>query len=490
MSRPLHLPGFALAILLLLWPAIYNGQPFFCPDTTTYVRGADAAIEQATGWTTPWTLPAVAAQGADSSSAAATGAAAMPSVSSIAEKTVLAGRSIYYGALLYFGEITGGFWLSVAVQAGLLVTSVALTLGAMGLASAARTSLSLAIIGLLTPAALFASYLMPDVFTGLTILACAMLIAKPDLPRSHRVFWFVLLTAALSFHATHVLLAAALLVLGLGLQLRRPEPGRRVGLGAIAVALLLAVLAEKTFGLAVERFVGAPPLRPPFLMARVIDDGPGYDYLKASCPGNGFQVCRFMERLPTGSDDFLWSFDPARGVFATVDGQTRRALSAEQMRFVLAVIAHDPLGQASAAAGNVLYQLRLLRVPEFGYEAWNLDGYRVKIPEPHRSRLFDSPAGRSQMPVEPLGWVGMISFIAALGLIVWRLATRWRHVDPALRTLIGLLLVAVLLNAVICGVLSTPHHRYQARIAWLLPLAALMLEFWLRQPRPATAAPH
>jgi hypothetical protein len=36
-------------------------------------------------------------------------------------------------------------------------------------------------------------------------------------------------------------------------------------------------------------------------------------------------------------------------------------------------------------------------------------------------------------------------------------------------------------NALAAGALSGPHPRYQARIAWLLPLVAVL--FW-RGPRP------
>ena len=45
----------------------------------------------------------------------------------------------------------------------------------------------------------------------------------------------------------------------------------------------------------------------------------------------------------------------------------------------------------------------------------------------------------------------------------------------------GCVLVGVLANAAATGALSGPHDRYQARIAWLLPLAGLLA--W-----PATAA--
>ena len=34
--------------MLLLWPAIVNRQPFFFPDTTSYVRAADLAVRLVT----------------------------------------------------------------------------------------------------------------------------------------------------------------------------------------------------------------------------------------------------------------------------------------------------------------------------------------------------------------------------------------------------------------------------------------------------------
>ena len=36
------------------------------------------------------------------------------------------------------------------------------------------------------------------------------------------------------------------------------------------------------------------------------------------------------------------------------------------------------------------------------------------------------------------------------------------------------MLVGVSVNALVTGALSGPHDRYQARIAWLLPLAGLL----------------
>jgi hypothetical protein len=45
--------------------------------------------------------------------------------------------------------------------------------------------------------------------------------------------------------------------------------------------------------------------------------------------------------------------------------------------------------------------------------------------------------------------------------------------------------VALMINAFVCGVLSDPHHRYQARLIWLLPAAAVLNVAALRR----TASP-
>ena len=43
-------------LAVLVWPALYNGQPIFFPDTTAYIRGADAGMQAAFGRRTAWSL--------------------------------------------------------------------------------------------------------------------------------------------------------------------------------------------------------------------------------------------------------------------------------------------------------------------------------------------------------------------------------------------------------------------------------------------------
>ena len=452
---------------LMMWPAFYNGQPFFFPDTTAYVRGADAAAQRLTGVATVWTKQAVD----------------HPSVSSIADKTVLAGRSIYYGGLLYLGERVANEWLAVAFQALILTSALMATMVSFGLLRWQYVSILMIIVAVFTSAPLYASFLMPDVFTGLTILACCILLTCDMRGHDARaLFWVVLLAVALTFHTTHAILALIMFVLGLGLYLwRRPYVVPR-GLAAIGGALVFAYICGAAFNVGVTKLVGAPPLTPPFLMARLIDDGPGFRYIEDTCPGSGFVVCDFRARLPLASDDFLWSHDPEHGVFAVSEPAIRRALSREQYRFAAAVIEHEPWDQFKISVGNALVQAGRVGSSEFSYTDDDKSTFADKVPESYLEVMKTTAAYRGTMPIGLLSALSYLSSVAGLAVIVYlsvfarRDAGRRSHGVIQFMTLV---VCGVAANAAVTGVMSGPHDRYEARVAWLLPAAALIAHFSL-----------
>ena len=127
-SRPV---SFALTVIAfaaaLLWPALVNGGPFWFPDTSTYIRGADAAYVAATGDTTEWSGEidkVVITQPSDRTAPVIAGKA--PPSAQV--KPVLSGRSIYYGASLYAPMQLIGSWGAVIVQALLVAFAVVLAL--------------------------------------------------------------------------------------------------------------------------------------------------------------------------------------------------------------------------------------------------------------------------------------------------------------------------------------------------------------------------
>jgi hypothetical protein len=153
------------------------------------------------------------------------------------------------------------------------------------------------------------------------------------LERWEFLFWFCAICYSMLVHFSHLLTVAGLVILAALHGVRSINKARWFACGTLATAMVIALLGERAFFHAVEKMTGAPPIRPPFLMARIIEDGPGYRYLQATCPHNGLAVCAFRDRFPSSADTFLWATDSNRGVFSTADPQTRRALSAEQLRF-------------------------------------------------------------------------------------------------------------------------------------------------------------
>ncbi|HXQ10679.1 MAG TPA: hypothetical protein VN805_06725, partial [Caulobacteraceae bacterium] len=83
----------------------------------------------------------------------------------------------------------------------------------------------------------------------------------------------------------------------------------------------------------------------------------------------------------------------------------------------------------------------------------------------------------------------VIAVAVSLGFIALRLMGRAGKIDDDLKIFSAILVSLVLANALICGALAGPQARYQTRVEWLIPLAALLQGLaWARRWREAAAA--
>lgn len=502
---PWRLLALALAALLLGLPAWWNGQPLFYPDTPTYLRGAEMGAARIAG---PHRLAPWVAAAAAPSTQAGTAAMATPGLTSVNDKVVLAGRSVYYGALLYASHLAGSLWWTVAVQALCVAWVLHLLLVRLwGLGTPAYLG-HVAVLAATTPLAVFTGLLMPDVFAGLAVLAVAMLaVYWRRLSGPERAGLAGLLLFALAGHASHVALAAALLAAALALRLLRRgwQHLAMPALGTVAVCIAAAVAAEWAFAHAVTRAVGAPPLRLPHLTARLVDRGPGTDYLRTHCPpapaGTSapagalpYAACAFTANCPTAWTDFLFSTDSRHGAFALADAATKRRLSTEQWALAMQVIRHDPVGVLRGVALDVLRQMADFRVDVWGYGPRELAMYAGRIPD----TLFESmKASRGNGTTAFNDAFTALTYASTLAALVLALhATRRRRLGaPAvlphrMAQVAVLSLTGLAANALVCAALASPMDRFQARLAWLPALLALaaLAHAWRR--RLAAARPQ
>jgi hypothetical protein len=456
-----------LAAAVLLWPAILNGMPFLFYDTPGYLGAANALVHGVIGSPVDWT--------------------AAP---------VMLGRSIYYGLFLYGSLALGSFWPAAIAQALLASACAMMFLRYFLPRGDARIIIAAILIGVLllgcTTLPFFSTFMMPDLFSGLILLsATALLLFWRQDSRARRSFWFAVTTAAALCHSTNIPILLAMVTLGILFHflVRLPRPW--LAAGSILLAASCGVAGEAIFSAGVKYALDAPPIRPPFVTARLTADGPGTRYLKETCPGNGFILCRYAARLPLPSDHFLWSNSSVDGVFRAAPAVQRRQMAADETRFVLATLRRFPVETMLSFAIGARRQIKQVGLSEFNY-GWIERGFFFNhLPRPIFEDVSKTRAFSLSMPAAAFAKTARI--LAIISLAICLLVVMDRKISSTLRLAIALIICGVIVNAFICGGLSGAHDRYQARVLWLLPwigYLALLARFMDKTRAKPVATPR
>jgi hypothetical protein len=433
--------GVALGAALLVWPALWNGYPLVFSDTGGF-------LHQTLGPLMLWDKPYV------------------------------------YGPFLHLFHARLSLWGPLAAQALLVSHLLWLTQRALrGSATAGAHLALIVLVAALTAAPFTISLLLPDLFAPVTLLALFLLgFAADRFGRGGQVYLMALATLAIATHLAHLPLAAALFAATLlaDLWMRRPWQAWRVALpllAALTVVVLGNVVGHGRFAVS--------PHGATFLLARLQADGPATETLRARCPASGWYLCGFLARLPMDSDAFLW--DPDSPVNRDAEGRPRSiggALLAPEAGAIIAeTLRRDPLGVAVAMLRNTAIQAVTVAIGDTLGNAWLDATVRARLAQGFPSREQAAFAAGHQArdtlraALTPLATLHAAVLLAALplaGVGVWR---AWRTGDRLRLVFAACILLGLAANAFATGALSKPHHRYQARIVWLLPMAALLL--WL-----------
>lgn len=481
--------AIAIGTLLFAWPSFVNGGPFFLADTTAYLRSADAVSSTVFGTTTQWSDKldlyvdhAVADAPVEQ----------MDRDDLIVEKRApLLGRSVYFGLVLFAPTVLLTE-RSLPILQGLFVSVLLWALlGPMlrqntPLDRCARFAALCAALAFFTPLAFQTSLAMPDYLSGLGAIGLVSLIA---FWRRYNKLEILVLSSVVLFsvvsHSSNILLIAIISIAGFLLLLLKQGVSRKaVALGF--VMCIFAIISELVFLKVVEQQIGVEPIRPPFLTARLIDDGPGNLLITERCGEVDFTVCDFADRTPLPSNAFLWHPDESEGVFSAADEEVRRKLSAEDARFALATFVSFPIETIGSSFRAFARQLTLFRFTLFkriGHSQNLSPNYPAEV----QTRMAGTLNFQGTMPVEFVQLSSIIGTIISLPVLLGILVLNHRSKRPDLRALsywIFLVLIAVLANAAIAGALSIPEARYTLRIIWVIPFAAVVSAYCVLRLRP------
>jgi hypothetical protein len=431
----------AAAILLLLAPAMWNRFPFLQYDSGGYLAR----------WFEGYLVPS---------------------------------RSTVYGLFAVAGWPLH-FWPELFLQAAAAVWVIWLMLRVYGFADRPLALLgTVAALAAVTSLPWLVGILLTDIFAGTAVLALHLLLYASSSLSRRETAGLVLLVGFSA--ATHSATLAVLMAIAAAAGLARlywqdlfplAALGRSIGALALGVVMLLGT------NFALSGQVAWTPGGYGIVFARMLQDGIVVRYLDEHCPQAQFKLCPYRHRLPRTADEFLWNDGPFNelGRFG--------GLGEEMRSIVLGSLAEYPGLQIETATVAAAKQLVKVENGEGVLTSiWHtygiIDHYMPSIAPAMRAarqqhgELSFHALNEVQVPVALMSLV-LLPFILIMG--------RGDYTD--LRRLAATVTMAVLANAVVCGVLSNPHDRYGARIAWIASFAVglVMMRYAVLQPWKAAA---
>jgi hypothetical protein len=418
----------AVAIpLMLIAPAVWNGYPLLQWDTGGYLAR----------WYEGYLVPS---------------------------------RSTVFGLYLHFGE-DSRFWINLGIQALATLWILQLTLRVFGILRPLRLiAISLALV-LTTALPWLASTLLTDIFAGLSVLSLFILILhgiRISGIEKCSLFAFTAFAAA-----THSATLAVLLGLCCAGWIARPFLRPRIAVaglvqGSLTLVAGAAMLVSANFALS-GQFAWTPGGYG-VAFGRMLQDGIVTQYLRDHCPQQKLKLCPYRTELPATADQFLWG----NSMFNTLG--RFKGMNDEMSFIVTRSLAEYPLWHAEAAFAATARQLVSVASGE-GTHGWIPHTYGI-IERYLPAQLAPMRAARQQHWNINFAVINMLHIPVALAsmLLVFAIAATalWRRRLDDLALLATTVSLAMLGNAFVCGVISGPHDRYGARIAWVAAFVVLI----------------
>lgn len=351
-----------------------------------------------------------------------------------------------------------------------------------------------------TGASWFSSQLMPDIFTAIGMLALGLVLLGRCRSGWEMGWWLVVAFGAELCHSSN-LLSFNLLVLAMGvIAWRAPVPGPtrlRPRRWALTLAVTMAGwLALPTLHAALGGGFTIVRASPAFLIARLSESGVLERFLDHECSGpTNYSLCKYRDKLPEDAMGFMWGtntpmqlaggMEATRDEYRTIIGRILRspryypALAWTAAQATLRQLTHVGLGDG-------LGQYRENTAP-----FWPMRAYPYELKAYLSSMQNHGQLGFGTLS-ERAGLAYLLAVVAGLSGLASRAARR--RLGPGAVTWLALIGATLVVNAFATGAVANVYDRLQARVAWLLPFAVLVLAtelllgYWAAWRQPAATA--
>jgi len=423
-SGPHTLFAGALAAVLLLWVAFYNGYPTLFSDTGGYLWTGTFHVSLA-----PFRAPG-------------------------------------YSVFTRIAGMGASPWFIVAAQAVIVVyvlheTCIYLIGGDRKFPDRCLLA-GVCVLAALTSLPWLVSLLMPDVFAGILFLCAFLLAYSSELRLVRRIFLSLILTLSIAAHSSLFPIAAlyfaALAILRLAGSRTRGLPPIRSAMPWLLVPIVAATLWTSAMNYQMGLGFRLSPSKNTFLMGRLLGDRLAADFLRENCPTTHFISCRYLSNLPRSETEFLFQHPLLRdlkGHDDEIDTIVRGTIFNYPRRFLISSARQSFLQFAALRTGD--------EIRSYAARDWNNGVMQMVFPGDLRA-FRNARQSRDQLlkladTVAPIHIAIFWISIAACLLFAW--TRRYGRIDNFLASAI----VFLIINAAVCGALAGVYDRYQSRVA-------------------------
>jgi hypothetical protein len=385
-------------------------------------------------------------------------------------------RSAVFSIFLLIAGGGVSLWLVAVLQT--IMASFVMVETARAVAPRVTLPILLAIgvvLTLLTGLPWYAGQIEPDIFTPLVVFCLYLLAFHPArLGRGRCAALVIIAALSTAMHPSHLGLGLGLALLLVAYRLFAASRRKRwpsIDIVRPISAVLLGLCLVLSGNYVYTRHIFISRAGPVFMFARMLQDGVVQRLLNETCPASNYMLCRYRSTLPHRADKWLWG---PGSLFVKLHRFT--GTEKESAKIVHDSIILYPAWNAEIAARDALQQFTLFYTgdqiePQQWILFWDFHKF---IPDQLRA-YDDARQQKGELHFRPINYIhvpvgGIILLMLIAGLV---LAIRRR--DLAAAPLLGFILAALIGNALICGVFSNPHARYQSRLIWVPAFALALL---------------
>jgi len=420
-----------ISALILMIPAFYNGYPIVAGDTGAYVNNAF-------------------------------------------ELYVPPDRAIGYSLFIRITTWEETLWFAIAFQA-LILSFLIRLLCRHYLKEAYRNSLFLVISLLLTfttSCAWFGCQLMPDIFTGILLLAILVWYVIPFNASWQKWILGLFILCTLMQHNSNVLILFIFSLVAIITTWR----SNKIWLRKSSVLFLICILSLLSYS--TMNAISGKGFRPSqsagvFLMCRLIENGTMDKFLAENCGSNEYNLCPYKDELPNHQWIFMWDQNSPLYKTGGWEANEENYKAIEWKIFTTPRYLTLFLFKSAQATMRQLLQIHVAdgNMP-MGPGSSPYKFIKERYPYEHKEYSVSvQNDGRI-----PFALINATIFITTLVLAVWILILaaikggiqrRWISAF----CIIGLYLVC---NAVVTATFSTVMNRFEARVFWVLPFFCIL----------------